>query len=469
MGQKPRSARWKRFSPGYQKRSHRHEDRISRNPEYRDADRTSNGGGSSCSQDPPCDEVRQFYRMRLRDAAAFDRPWLRLAEFFDNDPSNVVQIEWTIPAVDVLMLSRALSHFLADWNELPATPNMCDLFRPLKHLAVEVKRGCWDHVPIECRRFWRHEDGRRLCVEIEEHTRGEFTVSFMVRKDEHQFARELWPKLECWMDANHYLKRQKICADGRLLPPQEGDVWERLILPPETKRSILENTVALFKRAEAHRRFQLPLRRGVLLHGPPGTGKTMIGRALAGDAESTFIVAAASDVEEPADVRRIFLLARRLAPTILFFEDLDLIGANRHGDGSRQVLGELLTCLDGIESPDGVVVVATTNDLGAIEPALKDRPSRFDVVLEVPPLDQTMGGLYIREWMDRRGISMPEGRADLLTRQRITGAEAQELCLAASLRAMERSSGSLAVTAEDFHHAEQCLRAERQPRIGFGG
>jgi len=76
-------------------------------------------------------------------------------------------------------------------------------------------------------------------------------------------------------------------------------------------------------------------------------------------------------------VRRVFLLARRLAPTILFFEDLDLNGANRHGDGSRQILGELLTCLDGIESPDGVVVVATTNDLSAIEPALKGRPSRF--------------------------------------------------------------------------------------------
>jgi SpoVK/Ycf46/Vps4 family AAA+-type ATPase len=124
--------------------------------------------------------------------------------------------------------------------------------------------------------------------------------------------------------------------------------------------------------------------------------------------------------------------------------------------------------MDGIESPEGVVVVATTNDLSAIEPALKDRPSRFDLVVEVPPLDMAMGTLYIRDWMTRRGISMPEGCGDLLSRHRVTGAEVQEICLAASLRAMERSPAELVVTAEDFQHAEQRLRAERQPRIGFG-
>lgn len=471
MSPKLRQLRREQFSRALQARIHRHESRISRNLVYCSADLEAGGDHAKAADSPVPDEVRQFYKMRLRDAAAFDQPYLQMADFFDHRPDDVVEVRWEITELDVLMLHRALDHHLADWQVLPPISLQPDLFRPVENMAVETTPGGWDLAPVECRRFWRHADGRRLAVEFREYLEHKFRVGFMVRRRDHHFIRQLWPVLERWMDAHHYLKGQKFSADGRLLELPAADTWANLVLPNSLRQALIDNTKGLFERADIHRRHQLPLRRGVLLHGPPGTGKTMIGRALARDAGSTFIVVAASDIEEPADVRRVFLLARRLAPTILFFEDLDLIGANRWGDSSRQVLGELLTCLDGIESPDGVIVVATTNDLTAIESALKERPSRFDVVLEVPPLDRDLSEVYIHRWMEQRGFSMTPGATRALRRNRITGAEAQEVCVAASLHAIGRSAEypGWQVTAEDFAHAERHLPIGKQPRIGFGG
>ena len=127
----------------------------------------------------------------------------------------------------------------------------------------------------------------------------------------------------------------------------------------------------------------VPLKRGIILHGVPGTRKTLVGKVLAGLKLATFVYVTAADMAALESVRSIFDLARRLAPTILFFEDIDLFTDDRSSYCSNAMPGEILAQLDGFETNDGLNFIATTNDLAAIDPAIRERPSRFDVVIHI--------------------------------------------------------------------------------------
>lgn len=463
-----RLTKWIRFSPGIQRKMHRHEHRISLNPAYREADRQAGVGSSK--DFPLVDEVRQFYRLRLRDAQAFDEPAMRLADFFNHRRDNVVELTWDIPALDLPMIHRALEFHLAGWEALPPTARQADLFTPLRHRPFEVALGKWEMSPIECRRFWMCGDGRRICLEVHETISNRIEVCFIVRHEDHDYMRALWDTIMKWIDEHHYLRGQKFTADGRFLDLNSSNGRDVPILSEALLQTLLENTVQFLDRAPLHRRHGLPMRRGVLLHGPPGTGKTMVGREIARRVQATFISAYASDIQDGERVRGLFRLAQRLSPTILFFEDLDLVGANRHMADNREVIGELLSCLDGIETFEGVLTVATTNDLAAIEPALKDRPSRFDVILEVPPLNQRDCERFIDKWLATRGIST-EFAIESIKLHGLTGAQLNELCATASLNALERidsaNESSPALLKADFDHALASLRPNNTKRIGF--
>lgn len=134
--------------------------------------------------------------------------------------------------------------------------------------------------------------------------------------------------------------------------------------------------------------------KGVLLEGAPGNGKTLLARAMAGEANCAFYSISGSEFnsmylgEGPARVRRVFEEARKNAPAILFIDEIDSIGSSRdNGDGQKwyhETLNQLLTCMDGFnvfQKP--LIVIAATNHANALDKALL-RPGRFDRVIEVP-------------------------------------------------------------------------------------
>ena len=134
------------------------------------------------------------------------------------------------------------------------------------------------------------------------------------------------------------------------------------------------------------------LPKGVLLYGPPGTGKTLLAKAIAGEAKAHFISVAGSDFANKylgasADrVRALFKTARKYKPCIVFIDEIDAVGRSRDGglDSEKQnTLNALLAEMDGFGTEDGIVVIAATNRLEDLDPALT-RPGRFDSHFAVP-------------------------------------------------------------------------------------
>ncbi len=145
---------------------------------------------------------------------------------------------------------------------------------------------------------------------------------------------------------------------------------------------------------ELFRRIGIKPPRGILLYGPPGTGKTMLARAVARSTKATFIKLSGPELvhkylgEGARLVREMFLMAREKAPSILFIDEIDAVGGIRTGstDGSEEVnrtMMQLLAEMDGFEDRGDVKVIAATNRIDLLDPALL-RPGRFDKKIEIP-------------------------------------------------------------------------------------
>jgi cell division protease FtsH len=161
----------------------------------------------------------------------------------------------------------------------------------------------------------------------------------------------------------------------------------------------LREIVDMLRHPERYRRLGASLPRGVLLEGMPGTGKTLLARAVAGEADVPFFAASASEFIEmvvgvgASRVRGLFDEARKVAPAIVFIDEIDAVGRARGRsaqggvDEREQTLNQILTEMDGFSGFEGVVVLAATNRIDVLDPALL-RPGRFDRRITVSPPDR---------------------------------------------------------------------------------
>jgi transitional endoplasmic reticulum ATPase len=213
--------------------------------------------------------------------------------------------------------------------------------------------------------------------------------------------------------------------------------------------------------------------RGVLLHGKPGTGKTLLARALATEAQAGFISVRGPELltewqgASERALRNLFARARMAAPCILFFDEIDAIAGRRGGgDGAtvERMVAQLLTEMDGITEPGGVMVVGATNRPDRIDPALL-RPGRFDLVIEIPAPDAAGRAALLRLHGGRMKLAAGLDPAALAPETAgFVGADIAGLCRLAALAALARvgldaDPATLRIVAADFtaalrQHAE---------------
>ena len=170
-------------------------------------------------------------------------------------------------------------------------------------------------------------------------------------------------------------------------------VNDLLVWDSDVKQILEREIVQYFDIMPSLKKMGMPTSRGLILSGPPGTGKTMYAKALAASCDVTTILISAEMVKQRYDVKSAFILARKLAPCLIIIEDIDTAGTVSRKFSNHPILGEYLQSMDGIEANDGVVVLATTNHTENIDPAITDRPGRFDRIINVdlPSKRQRMG------------------------------------------------------------------------------
>ncbi|HEY8550203.1 MAG TPA: ATP-dependent zinc metalloprotease FtsH [Vicinamibacterales bacterium] len=231
----------------------------------------------------------------------------------------------------------------------------------------------------------------------------------------------------------------------------------------EVKAEISE-IVDFLKNPEKYRRVGARAPKGVLLSGAPGTGKTLLARATAGEANVPFFSASASEFIEmivgvgASRVRELFAEARKVAPAIIFIDEIDTIGRARGGahtfgghDEREQTLNQILTEMDGFSGSEGVVVLAATNRPDVLDPALL-RPGRFDRTITVHAPDKKGRADILR--VHTRKVPLAED-VDLdeiaAATPGMTGAELANLVNEAALLAARR--GTTTVAQRDFSDA----------------
>jgi len=252
-------------------------------------------------------------------------------------------------------------------------------------------------------------------------------------------------------------------------------LWDSIILEPEIKRELKANTVDFLSRRWLWAEYGIPPKRGVLLAGEPGTGKTVICKALLAEADKiTCITANAYALDADEYITELYELAQDLSPSLVFIEDIDLIGQDRmeFGYNKRSPLVSLLAIMDGIEEKKEIVTVATTNCLNVLDKAISERPARFDRVIKLPcpSLEQR------KELLKRLSQKIPldESTQEHIARKAAdcTPAQLQEIAFSLVIEhsgdSPDIQSPCLKFSRDDIDIAISRINGKSRRHIGFG-
>jgi SpoVK/Ycf46/Vps4 family AAA+-type ATPase len=173
--------------------------------------------------------------------------------------------------------------------------------------------------------------------------------------------------------------------------------WDQLVLDPEVISLLKEDFESFFERSQWFHDMQLPFRRGYLLHGPPGNGKSTAIRAMMSSRGLPAYTLRLFDPNaDDRDLDSLFDSALRNRPAMVLLEDIDRAFPKAGESKSRVSLQQLLNCLDGVGTGEGIIVVATANEPTILDPAILRRPGRFDRVVHFPNPDLGLRQAYLQ-------------------------------------------------------------------------
>jgi hypothetical protein len=253
--------------------------------------------------------------------------------------------------------------------------------------------------------------------------------------------------------------------------------WDNYYFPQNIREMFELEVFGFLKNTERYNKVGIK-KRGVMLHGPPGTGKTTIGHIICNNAKDSTVIWITPDLiaeneNGKTSIKLLYMLTDFVAPSVIMLEDLDLFSEDREGVVDHLRLGALMNILDGVNSVTNAVTVATTNRLSLVEKALSNRPGRFDRVVEIPYLE---ADLRRRMFEDRlKGCKVGSGVIEHLVdnSDKWTGAEAQEFINSLNLYFINKNQdNNRVVTVKVVDSVLKtmetlCLQAKARSKVGF--
>ncbi len=244
--------------------------------------------------------------------------------------------------------------------------------------------------------------------------------------------------------------------------------WEDIGGLEDVKQELIEAVEWPLKKGEAFSRLGIKPPKGVLIYGAPGTGKTLLAKAVATESEANFILIKGPELlskwvgESEKAVRKIFQKARQTSPTIIFFDELDAMAHKRtQGSDSRvneRVVNQLLTEMDGLQDLSDVVIIAATNRPDMVDTALL-RPGRFDRIVLTPVPDKKTREAIFRVHIKGMPLAKDFNIKKLVEKtENYVGADIEAICREAAIMALRDDIKAKTVKMKYFEKALEKVR-----------
>ncbi|KAI0353456.1 P-loop containing nucleoside triphosphate hydrolase protein [Trametes cingulata] len=252
---------------------------------------------------------------------------------------------------------------------------------------------------------------------------GQMTHHFLLHKGPEEPARSLLLAAGAWYDQLH---EEILVFDGgfwgkshSLWSEVQKANWEDVILKDEFKNALKKDIYGFFDSEALYKSLAIPWKRGLIMYGPPGNGKTISMKAIMKYCDEKgyaplYVKSFRSWRGEEGSMSEVFSKARQMAPCVLILEDLDALINNNNRSF-------FLNQLDGLEGNDGLLIIGSTNHFERLDPALNNRPSRFDRKYLFDDPDEEERTLYIKYWQNKlhsnKDISFPDSLVEEVASQ----------------------------------------------------
>jgi transitional endoplasmic reticulum ATPase len=283
-------------------------------------------------------------------------------------------------------------------------------------------------------------------------------------KKEGKIPAEILEKMQVTTnDFKEGLKMVSPSAMREVLIEHPNVKWEKIGGLEKMKQELKETVEWPLKNPEVFKRMGINPPRGVLMYGPPGCGKTLLAKAVATESEANFISVKGPEVlskwvgESEKAIRNIFQKARQVAPSIVFFDEIDAIASSRgRDDGARvgdKVVNQILTEMDGLEELNDVVVLAATNRAELVDPGLL-RPGRLDRHLLILPPDEEAREAILEIHTKKMPLAKDVKIKNLAKKMDgYSGADIEAVCREAAMLALRADLKADEVTEDNFDKA----------------